>query len=93
MGLCKRRTEVQGDGHRVRRADQGAWTESASGGIGAKLQKGGGMWCRRPVLVFQRWMPERLPRLCMSTRLCVCEATAFGGNVIDHGRRFALSEA
>ena len=31
---------------------------------------------RRPVLVFQRWMPECLPRLC------VCGVMAVGGTVL-----------
>nr|QNO50492.1 hypothetical protein EGLMOMJH_00031 [Methanosarcinales archaeon ANME-2c ERB4] len=42
---------------------------------------GGGRWCRRPVLVFQRWMPECLPRLC------VCGATTVGINAPYAPRR------
>lgn len=32
MSICKRGTEVSGDGYNVCRADQGAWTKSAPGG-------------------------------------------------------------
>jgi hypothetical protein len=57
VSLCKRGTRVQGDGHRVCRADKGAGPKSTSGcgGIGAKIVVSRAAACVnrcRPVLVF-----------------------------------------